>query len=203
MKKWILPIVIFLGILFLGYREYRVAQRPLPQIVGEKNLVLLSSTPEIVFGMGRIDSSRAKALFRGMVSFFSSQKIISVWDISPGKEYRGEGFSVQRISQNLVRSVCAGQVMWWIGDDFDEEEQQFAVQSGVEFGSDWWVMTKNRLPEFLPLPSQGILYAGDRSPSQKTTTFAQDKKIPLISTSETSGFLLSFVEGEWKLEVRD
>lgn len=202
-KYWILPGVILLGVLFLGYREYRVVQRPIPQIEGEKQFVLLRATSRNVFGMGHIDSPRAKALFRGMVSFFSSEKIVSIWDISVGNEYRGDDFSIQRISSNLVRSVCAGEVLWWIGDDFHEEEQRLAVQSGVSFESDWWVMTKNRLPEFLPIPSQGILYAGDRSPSQKTQTFAQNKKMPLISASETNGFLLSFVDGKWKLKMRD
>jgi hypothetical protein len=204
MKKFILPIGIFMGFSFLGYREYRVLHQPLPQLVVEKNLVLLRATPEIVFGMGRLDSSRAKALFRGMVSFFSARELLPFSDISVGEERNEISFSVQRISTNLTRGVCGGQVMWFIGDDFDnEEEQQLAVQSGVDFESDWWIMTKNRLPSFLPFPAQGILYAGDRSPSQKTTTFAQDKKIPLISASETNGFLLSFVDGEWKLNLRN
>lgn len=202
MKYWILPGVIVFGVFFLGYREYRVEQQPIPQIVGEKQFALLRATSGNVFGMGRIDSPRAKALFRGMVSFFSSEKIVSIWDISVGNEYRGDDFSVQRISSNLVRSVCAGEVLWWIGDAFSEEEQQLAVQSGVSFESDWWIMTKNRLPEFLPIPTEGILYAGDRAPSQKTMAFAQDKKIPLISASKTNGFFLSFVDGEWRINTR-
>lgn len=203
MKKLLFPVGILVGVLFLGYREYRVAYRPFPQIVVEKNLILFQVMPEIVFGMGRIDSSRAKALFRGMTPFFSSENISSVWDIPIGEQRRGVGFSVQRISQNLVRSVCVGQVMWWIGDNFSSEEQVQAVRSGIGFTSDWWGMTKNRLPEFLPLPSQGILYAGDRAPSSKTIIFAQEKELPLISASETNGFLLSFVNGEWELDVRD
>ena len=204
MKKLILPIGFLMGVLFLGYREYRVADCPIPQIIVEKNLILLRATPKVVFGMGRIDSSRSKALFRRMVSFFSTRNIFPFSEILVGEDRSGSRFSIQRISENLVRVVCGEQVMWFIGDDFDaKKEQQFAVQSGVNFESDWWIMSKNRLPDFLPIPSQGILYAGDRSSSVKTKTFAQERKIPLISASETNGFLLSFVDGEWELRVRN
>jgi hypothetical protein len=93
-------------------------------------------------------------------------------------------------------------VLWWIGDDFSEKEKAIAVARGVSFSSDWWMMTKNRLPEFFPLPSQGILYGGDRSPSPKTIAFAQKKEIPLISRKETEGFTLYFLENKWNLKVR-
>jgi hypothetical protein len=203
MRKWWIGYGLLSCILiFFFWREYTISNISQPRIVVEENVVLFRATDGSIFGMGRIDSPRAKALSRGMTPFFSRGTIVSIWEIPVGSEINGHEFSVQRVSEHLARSISFGRAMWWIGDDFDEDEKSRVVASGVEFGSDWWGMTKNRLPEFLPLPSQGILYAGDRSPSAKTTALAQDKKIPLISASETGGFMIFFADDKWELRVR-
>ena len=203
MKQWILPAITICILGGFLWREHRVSQLSVPLIMVEENVVLLRAGEDLVFGMGRIDSSRAKALSRGMMSFFSSGKIQNVWDIEVGNSLTGENFQVQRVSENMVRSISEEQVIWWIGDDFSGDEKEAVVQSGIDFGSAWWVMTKNRLPEFLPLPEQGILFAGDRAPSQKTLDFAQEKEIPMISVKETNGFMLSYIFDSWELKTRD
>ena len=152
--------------------------------------------------MGDFNSSRAKSLSRAMLPFFSHSEVHNVWDIEVGTALKGADFSIQRVSQNLARSICAGQSMWWIGKDFSEKEQAAAVMAGVSFASHWWAMMNNRIPEFLPLPDQGILNAGDRAPSQKTLDFAKGKNLPLISVKETGGFMVEFVKGEWGVKVR-
>lgn len=203
MKKWLIPVGIILVCVIFGYREYVVSHISSPRIILEKDLVLLRTSSAEIFGMGRLDSSRANALARKMMSFFSSKGIVSVWDLPLGESREGISFSVQRISDNLVRSISSEQIIWWIGDDFDAKEQVQAVQSGIDFRSDWWIMSKNRLPGFLPLPREGILYSGDRAPSEKTRTFAEEKEIPLISVKETNGLMLLFIDGEWELKVRN
>ncbi len=203
MKRWIIPVISLFVLGGFLWREYAVSQLPVPLISVEKNVILLRVGKENVFGMGRIDSPRAKALSRGMLSFFAFGKISSVWDIQAGQELRGENFLIQRVSKNLVRSICSEQVMWWIGDEFSEKEVALAIASGVDFASNFWVMNKNSIPEFLPLPRQGILYGGDRMPSKKTRLFAQKREISLISVKETGGFALEYVIGEgWELKVR-
>ena len=202
MKKWIVPVVVLTIFFFFLFREYQVAQISTPQIFIESELVLFRTPSAQVFGMGCFESSRAKAIVRGVLPFFSQTEVYDIWGIPVGEELIGMDFMLQRVSSGLVRLECLDRVTWWIGDDYSEKEQEMAVAAGVSFTADWWIMTKNRLPKFFPLPSQGILYAGDRAPSKKTTTFAQKKGIPLIFVKEAGGFILSFVKEEWKLKVR-
>ncbi len=201
-KLWglIAAVVILSGFL---WREYSVARLAVPMIIVEENVVLFRAASEVVFGMGNLDSPRARAISRSLLPFFALGEVNSVWGIEIGQELRGDDFSVQRISQNLARSVCAGEVVWWIGKDFSSEEKEAAVQSGQDFNSDFWAMINNRVPGFLPKPSEGILYAGERIPSEKTVEFAKGKEIPLISVKETGGFMLEYVPGgAWKLKTR-
>lgn len=181
-----------------------MAQLSVPMIVAEENVVLFRAASEDVFGMGNLESPRSRAVSRSLLPFFALGKISSVWDISVGKEYRGLDFSVQRISLNLARSICAGEVVWWIGEDFSVDEKEAVVQSGVGFEADWWAMINNRVPEFLPKPKEGIIFVGGRVPSKKTVEFAKSKEIPLISVGETGGFMLEYEPvGSWKLSTRN
>ena len=204
MKK-ILGLVVALVVLgvFL-WKEYSVVALPVPLIVAEENVVLLRVSTDRVFGMGNLESPRARAVSRSLLSFFTLGEIASIWDISVGGELRGNDFVIQRVSENLVRSVCGGRVVWWIGDGFSVSEREMVIASGVDLDADFWVMIKNRLVDFLPDPREGIIYAGDRVPSVKTADFAKTKKIPLISVKETGGMLLEYAEGkEWVLTTRN
>lgn len=195
-------------VLILGgfiWREYEVANLPVPMIVVEENVVLIRVGGEELFGMGNIDSPRARAVGRSLLSFFARDGVYDVWDIETGGELRGGAWVVQRVSVNLARCEVEGCVVWLIGDGFSGEEKLTVVQSGVDFTSDWWVMRKNRLPDFLPIPGEGILFAGDRVPSKKTVNFAMDKKIPLISVRESGGVMVGYddIIGRWELRVRE
>ncbi len=204
MKKWLIPFVIFCSLFGIGIREYIILHNKNLLLLGEKNVVLLYTPNKKIFGMGRVDSSRAKAISREIQSFFTSGDISNIWEIPVGNEIKGGKFSIQRISKNLVRSVCLEQVIWWIGEDFSDQDQGDAVKTGVDFKSQWWVMMKNSIPDFLPIPTQGILFAGGRVPSKKTISFSQEKEIPLISVKETNGFMLSFTpEKVWELKMRN
>ena len=202
MKKWIVPVGVLALLFFFLFREYQVEQITSPRIFVESDLVLFRTPSKYIFGMGRIESPRAKSIIRGVIPFFSQTEVRDIWSIPEGEALTGSDFVIQRVSPNLVRLKCFEQVLWWIGDDFSAKEKAIAVAAGVSFSSDWWMMTKNRLPEFFPLPSQGILYGGDRSPSPKTITFAQEKEIPLISVKETNGFMLSYILESWVLKTR-
>ncbi len=203
MKKWIVPAGVLALLCFFLFREYQVARITSPRIFVESELILFRTPSEYIFGMGRIESPRAKSIIRGMLPFFSQTEVRDIWSIPEGEALMGPDFVIQRVSPNLVRLKCSEQVSWWIGNDFSEKEKAIAVAAGVPFSSDWWMMTKNRLPEFFSLPSQGILYGGDRSPSPKTIAFAKEKEIPLISIKETEGFMLSYILDSWELKTRD
>lgn len=201
-KVWGLGAFLLILLGFL-WREYDVAQLPVPMMVADKNVVLMRVDRDMVFGMGDLNSPRARTISRSLLSFFESGGLTDVWEIGVGQEIRGAEFLVQRVSDNLVRLVCVGQVVWWIGDDFSDEEKVVAVQSGVNFDSAWWVMSKNRLVDFLPLPADGIVFAGDRAPSKKTVEFAKDGARPLVAVRDTGGITLIYEEDGWNLNVRN
>lgn len=204
MKKWAIPLIM--GFVLCGFfvREMSVSSNQTPLFLAEEQLVLLAVGEGSVFGMGRIDSPKAKSLSQELLPFLSSKEIIDIWGVPLGQEQKDASFSLQRISSNLVRTLSQGKAAWWIGEEFSSDEQTVAVHSGVSFDADWWIMTRNTLPEFLPLPTQGIVFAGDRVPSQKTITFAQEKKLPLIIVKEAGGISLALLpSGEWELRTRE
>jgi hypothetical protein len=204
MKKWITPIIVLCVLFGFSVREYGISQNQVPLILVEENVALFHTPEKQIFGMGRLDSPRAKSLSREILPFFASEKIFNIWDIPIGNERKNSTFSIQRISENLVRSVCMEQPIWWIGKDFSEKEQLDAVKAGVNFDSAWWIMMQNSVPDFLPMPKQGIIFAGERTPSKKTFSFSKENKIPLISVKKTNGFMLSFTaEKDWKLKIRN
>ena len=204
MKKWVLPVIIFGCLMGFVIREVVVSQNQYPVILAEENVVLFYAGQGQVFGMGRIDSPKAHALSRSFLPFFTSNGISDIWDISIGKEVGGDGFLIQRVSQNLIRSVCGDRSMWWMGEDFSSEEQEVVVQTGVSFDADWWIMTRNTMLEFLPIPRQGIIFAGDRVPSKKTISFAMEKEIPLLVAKEAGGLSLKILsDAQWELKTRN
>ena len=204
MKKWVLPVIVLGCLAGFVIREVMVSQNQYPAILAEENVVLFYAGQGQVFGMGRIDSPKARALSRSFLPFFTPKGVSDIWDISIGKEVGGDGFLMQRVSQNLVRAVCSGRAMWWIGESFSAEEQEAVVQRGVSFDADWWIMTRNTVPEFLPTPAQGIIFAGDRVPSKKTISFAMEKEIPLLVAKEVGGLSLQILsDAQWELKTRN
>ncbi len=203
MKKWVLPVVVLCCLAGFMIREMVISRNEYPQILAEESVVLFHAGAGNVFGMGRIGSPKARALSRSLLPFFTPKGISDVWGIPIKKEIKGDGFSIQRISQNLVRSVYENRAIWWIGETFSSEEQETAVQSGVSFNADWWIMTRNTVPEFLPNPLRGILFAGDRAPSKKTTAFAMEQEIPLLVAKNVRGLSLRLLQdAQWELKTR-
>ncbi len=203
MKKWVFPGVLIFCIFAFGVYETVFVDTKTPLLLAEKNVALLHLGQGNVLGMGQIQTPTARALARHMQGFFSFQDVVHVSDIPQGSQWRGQEFLVQRVSEGLIKTTTQGRSIWWIEEGFSEADSVSAVQSGVEFEADWWLMTQNTIPEFLPLPDRGIVFIGDRSPSQTFQRFARENRIPLLLVKEGNGVsaILSS-EKEWILKTR-
>ncbi len=188
-RKTIIILALCGMVIFFLFREWRIQQAPVLQILGEKNALLIVHRQNL-FGFGDIDSIQPSV--RSMTSYFSRQKVENIFDLEVGQEMKGENFSIQKLSPNVVRGEWEGKSFFFFADDFTDSERGEIVSSGVSLESDYWVMRQNRLNDFLPKPKEGILFVGERTPSEKTRDWCTEYDIPLVTEGETGGFLVKY-----------
>jgi hypothetical protein len=189
-------------ILFFCFREWQLQRAPELRILGEKNALLVIARQQL-FGFGETENDAIQSSKRAMTSYFSQKEILNIFSLENGQEQRSDFFSLQRISQNCIRGEWEGKTLFFFQDEFSLDEKESIVSSGAVLESDFWVLKKNTLPDFFPKPKEGILFVGERAPSQKVKTWAQENKIPLVTVGETGGFRAESEQGKWRLTVRD
>lgn len=203
MKKWWWLIAAVVVVVFC-VREWQMAQVQPLQIFAEKNVVLVRTPGGDLIGVGDTESASAVAVQRSVVRFFEKNQIRHLRDLPLGSAWLLRGAKAQRISPGVLRVVSGEQVVMLIDENFSEKnDRESLAQSGVDLGSDWWVMCRVRVPEALSSPREGVVFASDRMPSKKMNTWARAQDLPIVTVRETGGiFLKKSIDG-WQLRVRE
>ncbi len=202
MKKTLEKIIwILLGIvlIFLIY-EVTVKKIITLHIFGEKNGLIIQTPQKQIFTFGDQNSLSLQSTLGTIMPYFQ-KKTISLEEQAIGKETIFHQTSVLLISENLIRGNFENHTIWFINNPEDEDFTKLK-QHPINLKSDWWALTKTKYPDFLPIPTQGILFLGTQKPGQTLITFAEENKIPLITIKDTNGFLLELKDQEWKLKTR-
>ncbi len=202
MKKYFLLIFLILITLFLG-REFFVFEKSDFQIFAEKDYLLIRSKTGNIWGYGNLDSPTVENLKQNITPYFSREKIRDIYDLEEEKEYLDENMKLQKISRNLVHLSFKNQTFLFFTKNFDDQDRENLIRSALSLKTDWHILNKNIVLDFLPQPNSGTLYISERNPSKKFQLEFQKKNTPLISTKETGGFSLKFKENKWKLLTRN
>ncbi|MDH3324918.1 MAG: hypothetical protein OEL89_04735 [Candidatus Peregrinibacteria bacterium] len=168
-------------------------------ILGGKNVAILKANNQI-FTFGDKSSDRAQSISKALKPYFSNAETFSIEEKEAAIEYSGKNFKLQKFSDNLARGIFAGEKIFFVGD-FTKEEVTNLKSQKIAFDSDFWILKTSKFPDFLPKPKVAILHLGERKFSKKLKTFARERKIPVLSVSDTEGFLLE-KEEEWSLKTR-
>lgn len=206
--RLLLGILVLLIVAFFA-REVWLGREQPARIFGVSEAMLVRTPEGELFRYGQADSPEISQILYGIHPFLLGKKITPLFDQEVGTEIAGPTFTVQVLSPHLARGLFANELggrrssLFFFREGFDEGELELIKIHRTRLHSDWWVMTRNMRPEFLPLPRKGILFLGDRTPSKKTQEFAAENKLALISVAETEGFELQFTGEEWQLQTRE
>ncbi|MBT3348848.1 hypothetical protein HN954_00180 [bacterium] len=206
--KKILGIVLVIVVIVAAFfaRELWLGRTQLTQIFSEKNVMLVRAPEGKIFFFG--EESVAKNAAWNIRPFLLGEKMQNIFSSPVGDEIVNPTFTVQRLSTRFVRGLFSNDLggrraaFFFFDENFSEDELAQINIHRTRLQSDWWVMQKNVLPDFLPAPRRGIIFLGERAPSEKTTKFATDHDLSLISVSETGGFSLEFENDDWAVKTR-
>lgn len=201
MKKYLFLIILILITVFLT-REFLLSQNAEFQIFVEKNYLLIRSESGKIWGYGNINSAGAENLKQSISPYFSREKIRDIYSLEEGKKYQDQNLILQKISRNLVHLSFKKKTFLFFAENFNDQYLEKLINFPLSLKTDWQILNKNIILNFLPKPKQGILYIKDKSPSKKFREISREKNIPLISTKETGGFSLQFTD-QWKLKTRN
>lgn len=201
MKKYFLLIFLILITVFLG-QEYLTFQNTDFQIFAEKDYLLLRSETGKIWGYGNIYSQNAENLAKNISPYFSREKIRDIFSLEENKEYHDKNLILQKISRDLVHVNFKGKTFLFFRKNFSPENREKLINSPLSLKTDWQILNKNIILNFLPKPKQGILFISQRSAGKTIKTKSREKNISLISTKNTGGFLLKLINNDFNLFVR-
>jgi len=202
MKKYFILIILILITIFLG-REYWVANSRDFQIFAEKDYLLIRSETGKIWGYGNIKSPSAENLSKNISSYFSREKIRDIYTLEENKEYHDGKLVLRKISRDLVHAKIGGKTMLFFAENFDDSGREKLIRLSIALRTDWIILNKKFVLDFLPNPKQGILYISERTPAKKIQTNSREKNIPLLSTKNTGGFSLKLANNKWNLFTRN
>ncbi len=196
MKKNIKFVVyaFILSVIVISVRDMFFVNDHVLQIYGEKNTSFVKSSNGAVILFGK-KSQTTEAIRRAISPYFSPKETLYIDQYLTPQDFQGRGFVVQIFSSNFARGTFDDTRVFFIGKPEKEEETNLKLQP-TSFDSDFWILKKTYIPDFLPPPKKAILYIGERKPAKSLRTFARKNNLPLVSYKETGGFVVSGKAGE-------
>ncbi|MCK5460655.1 hypothetical protein KAI58_01595 [Candidatus Gracilibacteria bacterium] len=180
---------LFLGQTFLKQQDKSI------QIIGRENFLAVKSKTGLVFWWGE----KNEVVLGELRPFFSKNTGLEMVFSEEEIAFSVGEVEIKKFSKDFVRGEFGKAKMFFIGEEFDSA--QIKAQP-LSLESDFWVLKKSYFPEFLPVPTQAILFLGKRSPGKKLIAFAKENKIPLVSVQKTEGFMFKKEEEVWTLLVQ-
>ena len=192
---------VFLGVGLVFFAVLFVPKIWLPGIAlwGQGDKLLVKSATGQVFSFGSNPQKQAEKL--SPLSPFSTASVLDIFSVPLGKTQKTAGISLTRLSENTVQVRFGEMRLLFFQRDFTSSELATVLLQPLDLTADFWITKKPLYLSSLPLPTAGILFISQRSPSAKFKRFTHDQHLPLISTKETTGFLLTRDGAEWELRV--
>lgn len=201
MKKY--GLLVFLAIITIFFaKEFLLSQNDSIQIVAERDYLLMKSTSGTIWGYGNTQSANAINLAQTLSSYFTETNILYMFSLDEDMESQDDQITIKKLSKNIVHIELGELSLLSINGDLDEDEREKIINSNVSLQTDFHILNKNIVLDFLPQPKKGILYVSLNNPSTKTQKIFREKKLPLISTKETGGFMIKLMRNNLSLSVR-
>jgi len=158
------------------------------RLLAEFDGVVVSQQGKI-FLYGEKDSPRLQILVRGVRGYFGKEEPVLLQTLELGKLMRGERFEVLRASEHFLRARFDDRTILFLSEIPDTEKQAL-ISSRIRMDSDWWILERSFVPDFLPMPKKGVLLLGTTKPNKALTEFATENNLPLIYLKEVGGAML-------------
>lgn len=198
-NKYTYLILFLLGIFFLFFlREWMIQNKKVVQFWA-KDHYFFFELRDFVLLSEEIDPDVTVFLDQ-RTSFRNPQKKKLISDLETSQKYFYDFWSVEKITDAYIVFEIFSEKFVFFGPEIEEDKEKIlALPRSLE--ADFWILPRTIHPSFFPPPKKGIFFVGTRSPGKSLLQWAQEEKIPLISTQKTKGFRYFWNDSlsEWEL----
>lgn len=192
--------VILVGILFcFSILEFQKYKNNVGIFVDE-NIVLIKTTPGIIFSYGETNTTQAKR-FLGDLQAFWSHPIQKIEDMEQGVRKASGVFQIEKTTEKSVLIENEKQKIWVVNGITEEEIQTIKYRKIALSGDMVFFQKKDDLSFLSQIPEQIIYWGKGRIPNTIKKQAEKEKK-SLISVSKMNGISLTRKDGKWKLYAR-